>query len=99
MLKHVVAVTLNYAKDDPKVAEFFAEAQRLLTQIPELKSYRHYAVQNWEHCNYDYGFILEFDSAEGLDAYCKNPYHIEFAEGLWAEAVKSVVDINFIPMD
>ena len=98
MLKHVVAVNLNYEEGDPRIAGFFAAAKELLTQIPQVKGYGHYRTQNPEQCGWEYGFILEFDSTEALGEFHKSPHHKKFAEEHWSGAVKDVVDINFVPI-
>lgn len=98
MLKHIVAVNLNYSEGDPKIAEFFEAAKELLEPIPQVKSISNYRVQNSESCGYTYGFILDFDSVEALQQYMESPRHLEFANNQWEAAVKDVVDINFIPM-
>ena len=99
MLKHVVAVNLNYEEGDPKIAEFFKAAEEMLSPVTQVKKYCHYRVQNPEECGYAYGFILEFDSFEGLTEYSVDPLHLKFTDDYWNDAVKNFIDINYIPMD
>lgn len=99
MLRHVVAVNLNYEKGDPRIAEFFKAAKDMLSAVPQVNKYDHYLVQNPGDCGYEYGFILEFDSYEALEEYSGHALHLKFTEDYWNGAVKNFVDINYIPMD
>ena len=99
MLRHVVGVRLNYEEGDSRIADFFKAAREMLASIPQVKSYNHFRVQNPEACGYTYGFILEFDSPDGLVEYFTDPSHLKFTDDYWNGAVKDFIDINLIPMD
>ncbi len=79
MIRHICMFTL---KEDKKanVREFMERAESLKA-IAGLKRFE--VVCNKEgtpESNYDVSLILDFDDVETLDAYQKDPIHVEFGK-------------------
>ena len=96
MLRHAVGVNLKYEKDDPRVKEFFQAAKKALATIPQVKAYTHYVVTNPD-CDYQYGFVLDFESEETWNEYNENPENLVFSEKYWDKDFAGYIYFNFVP--
>lgn len=79
MIRHICMFTLKEDKEANK-AEFISRAESL-KEIAGLKRFE--VVTNKEgtpESNYDVSLILDFDDVATLDAYQKDPIHVEFGK-------------------
>jgi len=97
-LRHTTYVNLNFGEDDPRFAEFFEAAKRMMGSISQVRAYHHFK-QIVPDTPYTHGFMLDFDSIEDFEKHFEDPKLIEFAEKYWEPAVKDYIDFNFVEIE
>lgn len=80
MIRHICMFQL---KEENKAAHL-QEALERLNKLRNISLIKHFEVvtndENAPKNNYDLSLIFDFDSMEDLEAYQKDPLHLEFAE-------------------
>jgi len=94
MIRHMVVFNLKVGEDDPRAAEFFAEAARALAPIPAALEFRQCRQTNGM-CPYAYGFSFDFATAGDYAAYNAHPDHQRFVEDWWKTQVADFMEVDF----
>lgn len=95
MIRHICMFTFKENKEDNK-EEFVRRAQSL----KEIEGLRRFEVvtnkEGTPESNYDVSLILDFDDVETLDAYQKDPIHVEFGKFVGSvRELRACIDYEF----
>ncbi len=81
MIKHIVLLKFKDGIDKNAIKNTFALLQGLQTTIPQIKSFKYGQYESKEGLNhgFEYGFEIEFATAEDRDIYLYHPDHVVVA--------------------
>lgn len=84
MIKHIVLLTFKSTVTSSQIHEVFTQLADLQKVIPAIKHFSFGENCSPENLNkgFQHGFIMEFDDAQGRDAYLEHPAHVNLAQNL-----------------
>ena len=97
MILHTVMFTLRHAPDS-NAAQDFLNSALTLTEIPTVKKFERLR-QVSEKCQHQFGFSMEFDSAEDYEIYNQHPNHTQFVNERWIPEVDSFQEIDYVAFE
>ena len=95
MIRHTVAFKLKHPSGSAAEASFL-EAARALISIPTVCNFE-WLCQVSRKNPYEFGFSMEFDSAQDYEAYNVHPAHVQFVETRWNPEVAAFLEIDYMP--
>jgi hypothetical protein len=95
MIRHTVIFKLRHAKGSAQESDFLSAAE-VLARIPSVRRFERLKQVSLKN-SFDFGFSMEFDSAQGYDEYNAHPEHIRFVETRWKPEVLDFLEIDYTP--
>jgi hypothetical protein len=93
-IRHMVIFCLKHPVGSAEAEKFLKDGEKILTSIPVVRHFRVFRQVSVKN-DYDYGFSMEFNSAEDYEAYNIHPAHSQFVEERWKTEVDRFLEIDF----
>lgn len=94
MIKHIVLFSFKDSFTAIEIEKLYLSLGHLKTFIPQIKSYsygKNNSNENLSH-NFDYGFVMEFESEIERDFYLKHAEHLKIVNEIIHPNLKNGLD-------
>jgi heme-degrading monooxygenase HmoA len=91
---HTVIFDLKHASGSDAARRFIDDARRILTGVPgvrDFQAYRQCSAKN----DFQYGFLMKFDTRATFEAYTAHPVHVQFVRERWETEVARFQESDF----
>lgn len=96
MIRHTVAFKLKHPAGSAAERDFL-QAGRRLAAIPTVRNFEALR-QTGEKNHFDFGFSMEFSSAEDYQSYNLHPDHVRFVQTRWIPEVADFLELDYEPL-
>ncbi|MDR3260367.1 MAG: Dabb family protein [Tannerella sp.] len=94
-IMHTVIFDLKYPVGSAEAGKFLADGYRILTGVPGVRDFQAYRQCSPKN-DYQYGFLMTFDSQADFDAYTAHPDHGKFVKERWETEVTRFQESDFV---
>ena len=97
MIRHTVVFKLKHPAGSQAERDFIQTA-RILATIPTVRNFE--ALRQTSKKNrYEFGFSMEFGSAQDYQIYNEHPFHVQFVQTRWIPEVSEFMEIDYEPLN
>jgi hypothetical protein len=94
-IMHTVLFDLKHPADSAEAGKFLDDGRRILTGVPGVRDFQAYRQCSPKN-DFQYGFLMTFDSRATFDAYTAHPLHCQFVRERWETEVTRFQESDFV---